>query len=247
MPSRQENIFRTRSLLDDPYPQSPSLHRLVQQELSGEQDICNQLNNTGKAWSTATVDLVLSPNQDTYEINASNFGKPLYVVKATNNIYVPYISVPFDDITDLNYGQVWGGYNNIYGGLYTENSTPERMAFYRNGIIDATKMVKIQPMPQYSATYTISYLIGHIGTDDPLSSAFALPEHATLLQLRNAMALALGGYCQWYEDYVRNEQKAKMLVEGFKYQLSIKESIFKEYISSLSHSRMTITDDWNEV
>jgi len=49
MSSRQENIFRVRSLLDDPYASSPSLHKLVQAELRQEQTMANQLNNTGKA------------------------------------------------------------------------------------------------------------------------------------------------------------------------------------------------------
>jgi len=158
MANRQENIFRMRTLLDTPYASSPNLHLFVQQELSEEIDIINELNNTGVAWAENSTQLVSNGFQDTYEISASDFGKPLYVLRATNDPFVPYISVPFGDITTLDYGVVWGGINSITDGFFTNNVTPEKFAFYRSGAVNPINKVRIQPLPQQSATYTISFI-----------------------------------------------------------------------------------------
>lgn len=237
--SRETNIFRTRTLLDSPYPSSPTLHQFVQAELRGEQDIVNQLNNTGKPWQVSTFELVSNSFQDTYEISANQFGKALYVVKATDNVQVPFVSVEFTDITDLTYGQVW----NTAGSFYP-NPTFEQFAFYRTAP-DSIPMVKIQPLPQQQAVYTVSYLIGDVGTGDPLSASYAVPEYATLLQLRNAMFFALSGTCRWFEDDERNYAKSDRLAKAFAYELERKERSFAEYIRSLVHSQMVDCDaDW---
>ena len=239
MSTRLENIARIRTLLDSPFGQSPNLHRIVQQELSEEVDIINELNNTGKPWITDSTTLTSNGTQDTYEMSVSNFGKPLYVVKETNNIYQPYIYVPFGDLTSQNYGQVWS-----YGqGVIQSDPTIEKMSFYRQGMTNQSYKVKIEPVPQTPTTYIISYLPGYMGTDDPLEATIAIPEHATLVQLRAATALL--PYCQWFEDDAKNSMKRKELMESFAYQLNRKEQLFSKYIKNLIIPKMVDADsDW---
>jgi hypothetical protein len=243
MPTRTENLFRIRSLLDDPYPQRPALHQLLRQEISEEQDVLNAVNNTGKAWTTAEYDLVLSPTEDTYEISATDFGKPIFVVRPTGNQYQPWISVPFTDVAELDYNTIWNGYQSVYTGLFGQSSTPEKMAFYRTGAVNSQYMVKVQPMPSENHTYTITYLVGYMGNDDPLEAIAALPEHAGLIQIRAAMALL--PYSAWYDDEDMNQAKRKDLAGAFMYQLERKEELFDIYIRGLAHGRIVQTDDWS--
>lgn len=244
MPTRTEQLFRIRSLLGDPYPQRPSLHQLLRQEISEEQDVLNTLNNTGKAWTTAETQLVLNPSLDTYEISDTNFGKPIFVVRPTGNQYQPYISVPFTDVNSLDYNTIWNGFAPVYTGLFGESVTPEKMAFYRTGAVNSQYMVKIQPMPSENHTYTITYLVGYMGNDDPLSAAITLPEHAVLIQLRAAMALL--PYAEWYDDEEMNRAKRKELAGTFLYQLERKEALFNTYVRSISHPKTVQTDDWSD-
>ncbi len=242
MPTRTEQIFRIRTWLGNPFPQKPDLHRILMQELAEEQDILNAVNNTGKAWATAEFQLNLNPNEDTYQISATDFGKPIFVIRPTGNDYQPYISVPFTDVAELDYNTVWDGFTDIYTGLYGADVTPEKMAFYRTGAVDPSYMVKVQPMPSTNHTYTITYLVGYLGQDDPLSVAVTMPEHAVLIQLRAALALLPDA--EWYEDEERNYNRRKSLAASFLEQLERKESNFKTYVSTLSHGRIVDTDDW---
>lgn len=243
MPSRTENIFRIRDILDNPYPNRPSLHQLLRQELVEEQDIVNELNNTGKAWATAEYQLTYTPNQSVYEIDAADFGKPLYVLRVTNNQYVPYIPVPFADVQSLDYSSVWTGFYGLWNGFAVPNVTPEKFAFYRENALDTIYKVEIRPAPAESASYIITYIQGYLGSADPLESVLTLPEHANLVQLRGATALL--PYSEWYESAEMNAAKRKELAQSFLYQLDRKEMIYETYKRSLVVPRPVLTDDWN--
>lgn len=243
--TRTNNIFRTRDLLLRPQPQSPTFHDYLRQELSEERDITNALNNTGVAWGLAETSLNYIPGVDTYALNVTDFGKVMYVVKATTNPYIPYIQVPFQDVTDQLYGSIWSWFGgNNYAQPFVMQETPERMSFYRAGVLNAQPSVKIQPQPQTGATYTIAYLPGCLGDDDPLESGIQLPEHAELVRLRAAMALLPG--CAWFEDEAMNQERRKELSMSFQYQLQRKEAIFSKYIKSINKPRITNIAGWNE-
>lgn len=240
--SRIQNLFRVRDLLDNPLPNKPSFHRLMTQLISEEMDVVNATNNTGIPWATATFQLNYSPGETSYDINVSDFGKILYVVKATTNPWIPYISVPFNDISQQDYGTLFNYYGN-YGQAFVLPQTPERMSFYREGVLNAQYKCTIQPQPQQSATYILTYLPGYIGTDDPLSSATQMPEHAELVRLRAAMALL--NYAEWGDDKAENRQKRADLMQGFAYQLERKERLFANYITSINRPRSVDIDSWN--
>lgn len=240
--TRIQNIFRVRDLLSSPLPNAPSFHRLMAQLISEEMDVVNATNNTGIPWATATYQLNYSAGQTSYDINVTNFGKILYVVKATTNPYIPYISVPFDDVSQQEYGTIYNYYGS-YGQAFAMPVTPERMSFYREGVLNAQYKCTIQPQPQESATYILTYLPGYIGVDDPLSSATQMPEHAELVRLRAAMALL--NYAEWGDDKAENRLKRADLMQGFGYQLERKEQLFKNYISSINRPRTVDVDNWN--
>jgi len=245
MSSRTEQIFRTRDILDTPLPNKPSFHQLLRQEISTETDIANALNNTGQPWTTNEYQLNYSPNQSEYVLNATDIGRILFVVRLTNNPYVPALPVPFQDLATLRYGTIWTNFYTMYNGIgaYSLPETIEQMAFYRSGVVNPETKVEIQPMPIESATYVITYLIGEFGNNDPLESAIALPEFATMGQLRNAVALL--PYTRWSDDYDMDMKRKQELMQAFQYQLNIKEPIFADYKRSLVHSGTVDCEDWN--
>jgi len=239
--TRAENLARLRDLLDNPQPQHPSVHQRLRAELSEERDIVNETNNSGVAWATADYQLNYIANQTKYDINVDDFGKVLYVLKVTGNPYIPYLPVPFQDVTRQNYGTIW--YNNNYAQAFSLEETPERMAFSRDGVLNANVVAEIQPAPQQSAVYLITYLPGYIGNDDPLESALQLPEHCELVRLRAAMALL--PYAKWSEDENENRVKRKELAAAYAYQLERKEANYRSYIKNINKPRTVTIDGWN--
>ncbi len=241
--TRSENIQRIRSLLDNPYPNTPSWHQYLRLELSEEQDITNELNNTGKPWGLVEYQLNYTPATPTYTINVTDWGKVFYVVKETTNPFIPFLPVPFQDVQDQLYGSIIGWFNNSYSQAFALSETPERMSFYRAGTLNAQPSVKIEPMPAQSATYIITYLPGYLGTADPLETAIQLPEHAELIRLRSATSLL--PYAKWSEDESFNQIKRKEMAAGFQYQLERKEANYRKYIKSINKPRATTIDSWN--
>lgn len=243
MPTRLENIMRVRTMLDTPYPNNPSFANLMRQEISEEMDVVNATLESGMPWATETYQLNYQVGVSTYEINVSDWGKVLYVVRNTNSPYIPFVNVPFDDVNMQHFGTIWGDWSNNWGALYQWNDTAERMSFYRSGVVNAQFMLKINPLPQQSWTYYITYIPGYIGDSDPLSSAIQMPEHAELVRLR--MATALLPYTKWYEDEDANSNKRKELAQSFAFQLSRKETLFANYIRNINIPKMVFVDDWN--
>lgn len=241
--TRIESIFRVRDLLDSPLPQSPSFHQLLRQQISEEMDVVNQLNNTGRAWGTAEYQLNYTPSQTTYTIGVENFGKVLFVVKQTGNPYIPYVPVPFNDITEQDYGTILTSFYGVYGTIFPLSETPEKMSFYREGVTNAQYKVSIQPAPAVSWTYIVTFLPGYIGTGDALETAVQMPEHAELIRMRAAMALL--NYSRWGVDEAFNRQKRMDLMQGFQYQLERKERLFSKYIQSINIPRQVEIEPWS--
>lgn len=240
MATRIQNIFRVRSLLDNPYPSAPDFHALVQLELSAEADILNATSNTDKPWAIDTYQLNYTPGQQSYPIEVTNFGKAYLVTRIVPGPYITRINVPFDDLDTQQYGAIWPWYGN--GGPWMTNSTAEKMSFFREGVTNSQISVTIQPQPQQACTYEITFIPGTISGDDPLETSIQLPEHAELVQLR--VAVSALPYCKWHEDEAMNQMKRKELAAAFAYQLDRKEAIFRTYISSIAIPKSVEIDDW---
>lgn len=230
-----EQLQRIRDLLGRPQQQSPAPHDMLRQLISEMMMMVNETLDTGKAWATQTTQLNYTPAISTYDINVSDFGKPLYVVRLTGNQYVPAIAVPFDDVNNQEYGAIWNINYTSWAGIFPYDQTPERMSFYREGVMDAVYKVAIQPMPQTSCTYEITYLPGYIGNDNALNSLVQMPEHAELIRLRAAIALL--PYAKWGDDENVNMMRRKELAQAFAYQVEPREAVFKRYIRSISIPR----------
>lgn len=243
MTTRLENIWRMRDLLDRPNPSSPTFHDYMRQELSEEQRMVNDLNNTGQPWATEVYQLNYHYGQNVYTINVSNWGKVLYVCRFTGNQYIPWVTVPFSDVDDQKYGTIWANWTNVYGSFWQPSETPEMMAFSRKGVLNSEIRVEINPMPMQNWSYQITYIPGYIGPSDPLESSIQMPEHAELVQLRGAASLT--PYAEWGTEEVMNDAKRKRLATGFEYQLGSREQIFATYKHSINIPKPTWCDSWN--
>ena len=241
--SRVEQIFRTRDLLDNPLPNRPSFHQLLRQEISTEMDILNKTSNSSRPWALSVYQLNYIPNQDTYAINVNDFGKVMYVERVQGDPWIRYVNVPFSDVHDLDYGTVWQYGSESFGVTPWITETPERMSFYRDGVLNSQCMVRIQPEPQTSWTYLIHYMPGILSNDDPLASAVQLPEHATLAQLRNAASLL--PYTSWSDNKDEDDKQRQRIGTGLQYQLSIKEPLFDEYVKSIAIPKPVFLEEWN--
>lgn len=251
MATRIENVFRVRTMLDTPYPNAPHFHRIFQQLMTEEMRLMNSLNTSGQQWAVNEFQLNYTPGQSDYQINVEDFGRPILVVRATTNPYVPYIPVPFDTITNLQYGTIFNYFWNSWALPMVLPETLEHIAFYRAGQNNQQIFAKIQPQPQAAVTYIITYVPGAIGEGDPLETSPALSEYQELLRLRAASALL--PYTQFSEDRVADRARKIELKMGFELQLKGEdpqqksgwEYLFNEYIRSLSIPREVIIDSWN--
>lgn len=249
MATRVENIFRVRTMLDTPMPNAPNFHRIFQQLLTEEMRMMNDLNTSTQPWAVSEYQLNYTPGTDTYAINVSDFGRPILVVRETTNPYVPFIPVPFDQITELRYGTIWNGFWNSWAAPLVLPEALEHIAFYRSGANNQQYMCKIQPMPQTSATYIVSYIPGAIGAGDPLQTSPALSEYQELIRLRTAAALL--PYVKWSENPDMDRPRKAELKEAFGFQLngidgrSGWEASFQHYIRSLVVNRISQVEDWN--
>lgn len=241
--SRLEQIFRTRDYLDNPLPNRPSFHQLLRQEISTEMDIVNEINNSGKPWGLSETQLIYTPGQDEYTINVTNFGKVMYVERLQGDQYIRYLNVPFSDVDDLDYGTVWQNWGNAYGTIPWITETPEKMSFFRTGVLNSEIKVRIQPQPLTSWTYVIHYMPGYIGNTDPLASAIQIPEHAEMARLRNALSLL--AITEWSDNAEADDKKRARLKESFIYQLAPKEANYSRYLKSIAIPKPVFIDDWN--
>lgn len=239
MTTRAVSISEVRSRLDDPYQQAPNLHKIVAGHLQFEQWMANKLNRTNRPWAVKTWTFTSDPDTDTYTIETASvpildFGKPLVIVKATGEANYPFVQIPFDDYNQQEYGIVPPNVSEV--GIWGLISPAiEKMSFYREGMINPTMKLKLNPVPQEAKTYTVSYMVGAIGVADGLEVNYGIPEHAHLIEVMNALARL--SQCKWYEDPKMNRDKAMDLSKGLEYELGILMPEFNDYIRNLAHAR----------
>lgn len=203
--------------------------------------MANRLNNTGRAWTVKTFTFTSDPDTDTYTLESgtpavpvADFGKPLAIVKATGEEFMPYVQIAFDDYNQQDYGIIPSGVSQV--SPFTQFSpAQEKISFYREGIIDPVMKFKLNPVPQDAHEYTISYLVGAIGRSDPLTVDYGIPEHAHLVEIQNALSQL--AYSKWSEDEKANQAKREEHKQGFLFQLSLLQPVFNDYVRDLTHAR----------
>lgn len=237
--------MRIRDILDSPLPDAPSFHTLFRLEIAEEQDVLNELGNTSNAWTVREWRFNYNCGQSVYQVNAGQWGKAIQVVRVTNDCFIKYLPVPFDQYDSQSYGRILGGYFGGCGQVWPFGMTEtiEHISFYREGTVNSQPMLTINPQPSQNCEYIVSYLAGYQGTTDPLTATVNMPEHVELIRLRIAMAAL--PYTQWFTDEEQNRIKRKDLAAAFAYQLERKEQIYKQYIASMAHPRDVWVDSWN--
>lgn len=239
MPSRSESIAEIRNLLGEPYEGAPSLHRIIGAYLRHEGQMFLRLSNTGTAWAVKSFELVSDPDTDTYDVEASSqpiadFGKPLFVIRSTNNTNVPYVEVLFSDLRQQSYGVIPETISDVTpAGVYSPSI--ERLSFYREGAVNPVNKVKINPVPKTAQTYTITYSVGNVGRGDDLDSTYAIPELSAWVELHTAMSLL--PYCKWDESADVNAAQKKELAAAFAFQLETVNATANDYLRDIVNPR----------
>lgn len=216
---------------------------MFQTEISVEQDVLLATSNAQRPWATMTYQLNFTPGQSSYAINVTNFGKPILVTKIINSPYIKRVNVPYDDFGNQHYGTVLNAFNNTYGIPWDIEETPERMSFFRTQVLNSECRVTIEPQPQWSGVYEITYVPGYIGDSDPLEAAIQMPEHAEYLRTR--CALRLLPYCKWSDDKAANMEQKAELKELFIEVINEKKPLFDKFITSITIPRDVMVSDWN--
>jgi hypothetical protein len=212
--------------------------------LTDEQWLLLKLGVKAAPWSLVSQTLNTVAGQTEYDIvqpvsGYTNSGKLHHIIRATGESDYPYLHVPFDDFSEMNYGQLPGG--NTVNSL---QFVAEKVSVYRAGGQEQTIRVVINPSPQSVLNYTLWFFAGSVDRSQALmTQRMAVAEVTDYINLKSAMALL--PYCQWREDDVYNEEKKRTLAAGLQYQLSEFQPVFEEYIRNINAPRSFDMGMWD--
>lgn len=256
---RTERYSRIKSRLGPVFEQSPSPHQIFDQMLTDEQALLLRLTNTGKPWALISYTLTTVAGQSEYALTepVSNYqqsGKVHYVVRATGDANLPYVDVPFDDYSELNYGKMplignaGAGGNVIYeGSVYP---VTEKVSVYRKDAQDQTKYLVIQPVPQEVLTYTVYFFPAALDKAHALATQTGAPiELNEYLALKSTAALLPNA--MWSDDRSINDDERRNRSAGITSELGNVETpgtwehIVAQYIQSINAPKTFDMDLWN--
>jgi hypothetical protein len=248
---RIERFSKIRTKLGFPKPQKPSPHTILTQMLIDEQALNLRLTNTQQPWSLISKTLATVAGTSEYTIDQpvssyQNSGKVHYVIRSTGDADLPYLSVPFDDFSELNYGKM-----PTTGEVNANFIVPEKLSFYRANAQNQTQIAVIQPTPQEVLTYTIWYFVGSLDRSRALmSSVGPVSELSDWLDLKSMMALLPDS--EWTDDVDMNERERKNRAVGFLFQLDGSNgnnglnTIVDKYLSNINAPKSFDLDFWDE-
>ena len=242
---RIQRYSKIRTWLGRPKAQKPSPHDILNQMLTDEQALNLRLTNTGKPWSLVSQNIVTVAGTSTYSITQpvtanQSAGKVHFVVRATDDVNLPYVAIPYDDFNQLDYGKMPTGVN-------ANLAVPEKISFYRTNMQDQTIKAVIQPVPQEVLTYTVWFFTGDLDRlYAAMSSSAAINELSDWLDLNSTMALL--PYSEWNE-YKRGEEtmmRQKTLAAGLMFQLEKLNPTVDTFISSMNAETSFQLGYWND-
>lgn len=242
---RIERFSKVRSLLDYPYPQKPAPHQILEAMLMAEQALILRLTNTRQPWHLVSYDLATVADQESYTITQpisayQNSGKVHYVIRATGNSDAPYLSIPYDDFSDRDFGNMPAA-----GEVNASLSVPEKISFYRANVQDQTIKAVISPVPQEVLNYTIWFFVGNLDRSHALIASggpiLELSDYLDLNAARNVLDL-----CEWRDDPQYNDMKYKKRMAAISGQISMLEPVVDEYIKSMNGPKTFDMDYWND-
>lgn len=243
--SRIEEFSKIGAELDYPYSQHPSPHQRLNALLKVEQTLNLRITNTRKPFNLISVDIPTISGTSTYAITQpvssyQNSGKAYYVIRTTGNTDVPYLSIPFVDFSELNYGKMPPS-----GEVNSALLVPEKVAFYRTGVQNQTIQLVISPTPQEVLTYTVWFTTGSLDRSEALMSGVGImPELSDYKVLKAAFSIL--DISEWRddEDFNNNKRKARGAIIGA--QIAELEPIVDKYLSSINVPQTFDMDYWND-
>lgn len=248
---RIERYSKIRAWIDAPIEQRPTPHQILNQMLTEEQALLLRLTNSNKPWALVSKTLTTVAGQSEYEITQpiasnQNSGKVYYIIRTTNQTDLPYISVPFDDFSSQNYGQLLPSANANDPLLL-----PELVSIYRKDAQSQKQYVVIQPAPQSVLTYTIYFKVGSLNR-----SAAAMTSTGPVSELNDWLdltaAIHLLPYCEWKDDENYNDSRRRTLAAGLADQIgdinkrgSLAYNV-DQYLRTINSSNTFDLDYWDD-
>lgn len=206
---------QTRLLCDEPLPQRPSGRRVLQAVLANTQNFYSRLENTGQAWSLKPdYSLQVSPGTTDFLLAVDeSYGKPVQVLSTylQNPSYIQRY-IPFREFASMQFD--WPYPVNLASWIWTDGSpcTAMRMAFFYRD--DGTRWVRVLPMPQLTATYTITFASGDWVSTSAIDSSPVLSQFHALVETWSAESILPS--CQWWGDEKMNQNHRKELAMSLK-------------------------------
>lgn len=222
--------------LGEPRAQRPSNYQVLKKLCIQIQRYVNRLSLSERAWAVAEVGLTVVAGQEDYSISATDFGRPVQVrtVWPANPSHIER-DIDFYEIGDLNFN--WPYPRNVGALLYGPDGSPhtaQRMAFFRRSGLDQA-YIRVQPIPQLTATYQILYQIGNYADGAALATVPVLPQHHALIEVRTAISLL--PITEWTGEAKADDAMKQQLAMQLKNDEASLSQDFERYISSAGAKR----------
>jgi hypothetical protein len=226
-----------RQRLGEPLPQSPSPKAILQSVCTHVQSLLfNRLANTGRAWTVGEpYRLTVVSGRDVYLLNVGpEWGKALdvYTIDGSNPFHTSR-SIPFWNVQDIHFN-----WSELYGYNFLSpwpGINAQRMAFFRTP--DGSVSVKIQPIPQLTATYEILYSTGSWASEASLDESPLLAEHHALPEVRACMSLL--PLTKWGDDQKENRERRKEFAASLGRDDSILFEDYQNYVRNINGNKMS--------
>lgn len=222
--------------LGEPRAQRPSNYQVLKKLSISIQRYINRLSLSERSWAVDETSLTVTTGTEDYPIAATNFGRPIQVrtVWPSNPSHIER-DIAFFELGDINFD--WPFPKNVGALLFSPDGSPhtaERMAFFRKSGVDQA-YVRVQPIPQLTATYQILYQIGNYADSAALAAVPVLPQHHALIEVRTAISLL--PITNWTDDPKADSLMREQLAMQLKNDEAGLSQDFESYIRSVGAKR----------
>ena len=222
--------------LGEPRAQHPSTYQVLTKLGIQIQRYVNRLSLSERSWAVAETSLTVAAGTEDYPISAVDFGRPVQVrtVWSSNPSHIER-DISFFELGDINFD--WPYPKNVGALMFSPDGSPhtaQRMAFFRKSGVDQA-YVRVQPIPQQTATYQILYQIGNYADSAALATIPVLPQHHALIELRTALSLL--PIAEWTGDIKADSTMREQLAIQLKSDEIELGRDFERYISSVGAKR----------
>lgn len=163
---------------------------------------------TGNPFDFNDLIVQVIPNNDTYQITATDFAQPLAVITydPTNPVWIPRLVHIFEPQNLVyNIPTIPNSYaSNAYLPYDNSNCTAQRAAFYSR---DNNWFIQLWPLPQLNAQYRVRYLQNANSVGSAALTTSPLPdEDCDLVEIRSALSLL--ALAEWYDPSTKDGRAA---------------------------------------